>query len=307
MNNATNIQHDWPEIEAQVRDAIIAMASILSAYGPQDDGMTVTAFLGQPVEIDQRNLMSQEDVESIDITRHELHRQARRAWCYAYQRDGWEKFQSEDVYEIGCGLMHGGYAMTDSDAEPTGLDYKNDLPLRRVFETAIARWTWAEEGSDLTVRELALLSNMAETTVRSSLSKEGFRLAQPESKDKDRSSYTLSANDALQWLSRRRGFIPNASGPSPDRTHIAIRDTLADLAIPFPTAVKRSAELAGLSGMDGSGVNPEWYAGLLDGRPVIPDVKSLVALADVFDVPRADFAARGVRHLLELAESKEGT
>ncbi|MFD2741175.1 hypothetical protein ACFSUD_16470 [Sulfitobacter aestuarii] len=299
MNQAMNIPNDWSEIEVQVRDAIIAMASILQTFGPQDDGATVAAFLGQPVEIAEQSYMSAEEIKSIDITRHALHGHARAAWCYAYQLDGWEDFTPEHGHEISCGLLSGGYALTDSEGEPTGLDFRNDSPLRRVFETAFARWYWTEYDSDLTVRQLSLLSNMAETTVRSSLSKEGFKLASPNIVDNG-SSYTLSANDALQWLSRRRGFIPNAAGPSPDRHHIAIRETLADLSIPFPIAVKRSAELAGLSGTNGSGIDPEWYAGLIDGRAVAPDVKLLVALAGALDVPRADFAARGVQHLLEI-------
>lgn len=300
MSKATNIPHDWPEVEVQVREAVIAMASILQTFGPRDDGATVNAFLGQPVEIAGREWMSKEEVKSIDITRHALQGHARAAWCYAYQLDGWEDFTPELWHEISCGLLSGGYALTDSEGEPTGLDFRNDMPLRQVFETAIARWNWTEHESDLTVRQLSLLSNMAETTVRSSLSKEGFRLDAPNTVDEDRSSYTLSANDALQWLSRRRGFIPNATGPSPDRNRTAIHEMLADLSIPFPTAVRRTADLAGLSDMSGSEVDPDWYAGLIEGRAVAPDVAALVALADALDVPRADFAARGVRHLLEL-------
>lgn len=300
MSKAPNIPHDWPEIEAQVREAIIAMASILQAFGPQDDGATVAAFLGRPVEIANCEWMSQEDIASIDITRHALHGHARAAWCYAYQLDEWEDFTPEHWHEISCGLLSGGYALTDSEGEPTGLDFRNDLPLRRVFETAAARWNWAHEDSDLTVRELALLTNMAETTVRSSLSKEGFRLDPPKTVEGDKSSYTLSANDALQWLGRRRGFIPNASDPSPDRHRAAIRETLADPSIPFPTATRRIAELTGLSDVSVSGVEADWYAGLIEGRAVAPDVNALIALADALDVPRANFAARGVQHLLEL-------
>jgi hypothetical protein len=304
MNKPANIPHAWTEIEGQVREAIIAMASILQMFGPQDeDDTTVTAFLGLPVEIAGQGEMSSEEIASVDITRHALHGHARAAWCYAYQLGEWENFTPNHLYEISCGLLSGGYALTDSEAEPTGLDFRNDLPLRQVFETAIARWNWTHEDSDLTVRELALLTNMAETTVRSSLSKEGFRLEPPKTTDKDKSSYTLSANDALQWLSRRRGFIPNATDPSPDRHRMAIRETLADLSIPFPTAVKRAAELAGLSDTNGSGIDPEWYAGLVEGLAVVPDVNALVALAAALDVSRADFAARGVRHILELEMS----
>lgn len=297
MNKPTNISHDWPEIEAQVREAIIAMATILRHFGPEDDGAFVNTFLGQTVEIAGKNHMSTEEIDSIDISRHGLYRHARAAWCYAYQVDGWEDFTSEDGYEIACGLLSGGYAMTDSEGEPTGLDFRHDSPLRRVLEMGEARWFWNYVDSDLTVRQLSLLSNMAETTVRSSLSKEGFKL---EPTTTDKSSYRLSANDALQWLSKRRGFIPNAAGPSPDRQRKAACETLADPSIPFPIALKRAAELIGLPDLSEAGLDSDWYAGLAEGRKVAPDVEALVALADALDVPCADFAARGVRHLLEL-------
>ncbi len=303
MNQIVSIPHDWSEIEVQVREAIIAMASILQNFGPQDNGATVTAFFGLPVEIAGRGWMSVEEIEGIDFTRHGLYRHARAAWCYAYQLEGWENFTVEYFHEIACGLLSGGYALTDSEGEPTGLDFRNDMPLRRVFETAYARWDWTKNGSDLTVRQLSLLSSMAEATVRSSLSKEGFKLEPPKTVNPDNSSHTLSANDAVQWLSRRRGFIQNAAGSSPERYRMAIRETLADLSIPFPTVVKRISDLAGLSEVNGPKVDRQWYAGLVDGRAVAPDLEALVALADAFDVPRADFAARGVRHLLELESS----
>lgn len=299
MSKAANIPYDWPEIEAQVRNTIIAMASILQNFGPRDNQATVDAFLGTHVETVGRYWMSTEEFEGIDITRHGLYEHTRAAWCYAYQLDGWESFTIEHYHEIACGLLHGGYALTDSENEPTGLDSINDMPLRRVLETACARRLLGDDDAGLTVRQLALLSNMAEATVRSSLSKEGFRMGAPDDNEEDKFS-SLPSHDARLWLSRRRGFIPNAAGSAPDRHHVAMRDTLADLSIPFPTAVKRIAELAGGSKIIEARIDPQWYAALVEGRAVAIDVAALVALADTFEVPRADFAARGVRHLLEL-------
>ncbi len=168
MTEQTNIPYDWPEIEEQVREAINAMASILQTFGPQDDGAIVNAFLGQAVEIARRDLYEQRGDREHRYHRHAIYRHARAAWCYAYQLDGWDSFTDENNYEIDCGLLSGGYAQTDSDGEVTGLNFRNDLALRRVLETACARWGWTRYENDLSVRQLSLLSNMSETTVRSS-------------------------------------------------------------------------------------------------------------------------------------------
>ncbi|SFG96738.1 hypothetical protein SAMN04488020_105157 [Palleronia marisminoris] len=301
------LPHDWPEVEEQVREAIIAMASILEMFGPDDDhGATVVAFLGQSVDIHGNNEASRAEIASVDITRHGLYRFARLAWCYAYQVDEWQDFSVEVLHETSCGLLTGGYALTDRESEPTGLNPLNDLALRRVIETANARWYLTEENSDLTVRQLGLLTNMADTTVRSSLSKEGFRLEPSHTKDDDKSAYTLPYKDALLWLSRRRGFIPNAAAPSPDRYRAAIHETLADRSVPFPTVLRRMAEMPGAPNAGEINVAPKWYEGLVGGRAVAPDVEALVTVADAYDAPRAVFAARGVEHLLELAGDGNG-
>ncbi|GAA5071512.1 hypothetical protein GCM10023209_15310 [Roseibacterium beibuensis] len=68
---------------------------------------------------------------------------------------------------------------------------------------------------------------------------------------------------------------------------------MAASSTPFPTDVRRIAVLAGLSGANGSGVDADWYAALIERRVVAPGVEVLVALADAPDTPHADFAARG--------------
>ncbi|GER07814.1 hypothetical protein GCM10007972_17100 [Iodidimonas muriae] len=301
---AQTIPHEWPEIEAQVRDAIIAMASILQRFGPHDDGTTVASFLGQPVEFAGKDMMSDEEIASVDITRHQLYDFVRAAWCYAYQVEGWQDFTSDVWHDVCCGLLSGGYAQADNEGEPTGFWDKSHSSLYRVLETAVTRWNLTHENSDLNVRELALLSNMTEATVRSSLSKEGFKLEQPKVENNEK-SYILSSAEARQWLSRRRGFIPNATAPSPDKLRITIRETLADRSVPFPTALKRMAQLAQSTKAGEVEINLDWYLGLIEGRAVSPDVDALIALADAFDVPRAEFAARGVEHLLRLAETHQ--
>jgi hypothetical protein len=304
MSDAHNIPYTWTEIEDQVREAIIAMASILSHFGPHGDAV-VKAFLGKRVEIPELGYMTAEEIAEIDITRHYLYKIARKSWCYAYQSDGWEDFGYEDWHEMSCGLLNGGYALNDCVGEPTGLDWRNEMPLRRVLETAAARWNWTHDDQDLTVRELALLSNMAESTVRSTLSKEGYKLGRGSSDDDDKVRHSLSSSEALQWLSRRRGFIPNATQPSPDRQRIAMQETLNDKSIPFSTAVKRMVQLAGIVAGDKTGVEADWFSGLIEGHCVKPDLDALIALADALNVSRPAFASRGIEHLLAISEAED--
>ena len=299
MSRAGQVPYPWAEIEKQVRIAIVRMSANLEMFGPQDGGATVTAFLGKEVEIAGTSYMSDEEIAGIDGSRHGLHRLARAAYLYAYQLDGWESYTAEMPHETS-GLVGGAYAFADYEGEPTALDPRSDMALRRVFETARARWALTHDDWDLTVRELALLSGMAEATVRSTLSKEGFKLQPAIGPDDDKSSYRLPSHEALQWLGRRRGFQPNRDKPSPDRTRLAVRDALADRDVPFPTALARAAELSDVDLLGAPGVDPDWYRTLVEGGAASPDVGALSALADALGAPRALVAGRGVEHLLGL-------
>ena len=87
-----------------------------------------------------------------------------------------------------------------------------------VADTAFARWKleWDESGigSTFTTRELALLSNMTEGAVRNAIAdktENGLR-AIPGSKP-----VSVEHDEALRWLTERRGFIPSPKRPSEDR------------------------------------------------------------------------------------------
>ena len=300
MSRAGQMPYTWAEIEEQVRISIVRMASNLSTFGPQDGDQTVTAFLGMEVEIPGEQEMSEEEIAAIDLGRHGLHRMAKASYHYAYQLDGREDYTAEMAYEA-AGLLGGAYAFCDFHGEPTGIDPRNDMALRRVIETAKVRWNMTHEDHDITVRGLSLLTGMAEPTVRSTLSKEGFRLRPGIGRDKeDKASYTLPSHEAQQWLGRRRSYIPNRDDPSPERTLLAVRDALADRDVPFPTALARAAELSNLDLPGAPGVDLDWYRTLVEGGAASPDVAALSALADALGAPRALVAGRGVEHILGL-------
>lgn len=300
MSKLAPVPHAWPEIENSIREAVIAMASILSHFGPDDGGATVAAFLGREVEIPDPQCLDEQEKASIDITRHHIHGHVQRAYAYAYQLDGWEKASPEDVYEINCGLLSG-YAQTDLHGEPTGLNDLNDLPLRRVLETFLARWSWAEEGSDLTVRQLALLANMTDATVRSSLSKEGLKLSTPDDDSDGPARNTLAAGDAQQWLSRRRGFIPNRRGMTPELQRNAAEAVLDDPQTSFQDALRHIVTISGQTIAEvtaRSGAQSDWVARFLEGMPVEPDVDQLKRMADALGAPRAAFVGKAITYLI---------
>lgn len=81
-----------------------------------------------------------------------------------------------------------------------------------MLETFFARWALHEEGWDMTTRRLDLLSNTTGPAVRTSLSKEVYKLRKSQGSSRFRledASSRLSAGEVIVWLSRRRGYIPN--------------------------------------------------------------------------------------------------
>lgn len=304
MSRANQIPYSWEDIEAQIRRAILAQASIISAFGPDHSG-AVEAFLGvsaNSVGDFDGMTTAEEQAAKIDISRHNIYHLVQRAYLYVYQLDGFQHTSADDVYEIGCGLLNG-YAHTDLHGEDSPFCPLNDFPLRRVLEAFLARWNWNKHGEGLTVRQLSLLANMAEPTVRSSLSKEGFRLqGQYSDKDDDRRAQ-LSAGDALQWLSRRRGFIPNRGGIEPELRSSVVSDILSSGETSFSAALARVLDVTEVAPQQLVGtvqVSEQWLQGLLAGRPVEIDIPSLKRIAEALGASKVEFVGKAVQHLLSV-------
>lgn len=304
MSKTKQVPYNWEGeegIEDQLRDLIIAQASIIHVLGP-DSSEACDAFLGVSGIVPDLGNMSDEEKARIDIKRHGVYRLVRHAYDFAYQLDGYRDLSSEDIYEITCGLLNG-YPQTDMHGEPTGLSKFNDKSLKRVLETCIARYRWSNEGEGLTVRELSLLANLGEPTVRSSISKEGFRLEAQFSDEEDARS-TLSADDASQWLSRRRSFIPNRDGVSPELRSVLVSKTLDSCESDFPAALERILEIleTDLDKLTKDAKLAEgWIENLYAGRPVDIDVPALKRMANSLNADIPDFVSKAVRHLLRLA------
>lgn len=295
--------YTWEEIEDQIRLAILAQASILGQFGPSDPAV-FQSYLGIETDTWQPEYMDQEQVASIPLERHVLYHQVKRAYLYAYQLDGFEQASEEDWHEMP-GLLEG-FPQTDFLGLPSPLCKLNDFPLRRVLETYFARWSWHVEGFDLTIRQLSLLANMTIPAVRTSLSKEGFKLDQlrgSDSRRDDGSTARLSAEDAEVWLSRRRGFIPNRERPSAEPTSRTPSELLGDPSLAFPDLLKslcKASDLEIPSLSERAGCSEAWLEEVVAGQPAEIDLAALRSIASNLGVPTPEFVARAVKHLLEV-------
>ena len=308
MNKTNQIPYAWEEIEADVREAVLCQVSVAEVTGRAARGLTGTMLgLHDPGDTlnDPTQTLEEEEQGRIPLVEFGLHRLARHAYLYAYQLDGADDASSDDAYEIACAVL-AGFPATDRHGNPSPLSERRDAPLRRMFETFMARWALNEDSHGLTIRELALLANMTVPAVRTSLSKEGFKLNFPVggadvgARDDDQVA-TLSIVDARLWLTRRRGFIPNRSnlGHGHDQIITAI---FCDTDLSLPRIVQRMLLLRNVDVDETSrqcGIRKEWLVGLVDGKQVEIDVVALRILAGFLSIPEAEFVARAVRHLIE--------
>lgn len=305
MSKTGEIPYSWQQIEEQIKEAILAQASILEAFGPSGD--LVADYLGLDRETFRGS--SVEEVRDVGIKRHAIHHHVKVAYEYAYQVGECREpgFDSSTWHDVD-GLLQG-FPETDANGEPSPFCRLNDFPLRRVLETFFARLALFEDGllldgSRPSIRELSLMSNMTVPAVRTSLSKEGFKLEKTNAitrGNQEEASFRLNDNDAKMWLSRRRGFIPQRTNTDEGQAKQIINHVLTDRDIPFPLALTRimairtfqEAQVAEQAGLDAI-----WLSNLVAGKHVIPDLSALQAMALVLNVPEPDFVAAGIRHIL---------
>lgn len=305
MSKTGEIPYSWPQIEEQIKEAILAQASILEAFGPSGD--LVADYLGLDREAFRGNTV--EDVRDVDIKRHAIHYHAKVAYEYAYQiGECSDPGSHSSTWHDVDGLLQG-FPETDAAGEPSPFCRLNDFPLRRVLETFYARFALFEElalldGSRPSIRELALMSNMTVPAVRTSLSKEGFKLEKTNAvtrSNQEEASFRLNDNDAKMWLSRRRGFIPQRINTDNGQAKQIIDQVLADRDIPFPLALTRIMAVCSLQEAqvaEQAKLDPLWLSNLIAGEHVTPDLSALQAIALVLDVPEPDFVGAGIRHIL---------
>lgn len=307
MTNQNNAPFTWQEIESQVRTAVLRQLNSLIYFGPQGDDVA-HSFAGMDPNLLDPSL-SDDAVSNaatkFPVERHGIHSIARKAYDYAYQTDHWFLATSE-TYHLASALLDGAYAMADTDGELSPLAKLNDPPLRRMLETFAARWKLSNKKYHfgLTVRELALLSNMTVPAVRTSLSKEGFKLEANNRADaaKDENG-VLAEEDAIVWLSRRRGFVPTRTDAPSGSSNATTASTITQWldTLPFVAALDRivaatqndASSLAATLSLDLA-----WLDGLLEARPVALNVDGLRKLSRHLGAEEAAFVSKAVHHLI---------
>lgn len=294
MNTEKAIPYTWAEMEDQIRDLILAQASTLKEFGPGENSI-VSRFLGFETDLDLADFPDEEK-QKIDIERHQLYRDVYAAYHYLYQLEDRHIADYGQWHRVGCGLLSGSYPTSDPEGEPTPLCQMNNPPLRKVLQAFFARWGLEADDYLPTLSDLSLLSGLSEASVRASLSKEGFSIE----RDTNSNSSVLPAEDALIWLQKRRGFIPNKGMISLEALQ-ARQQRIINGDTPFPLAFKWMIEGHEISETELSSrtaSDPEWLTALLAGKKVAIDIDALSNLAREFGVSRSKFVARAVEYLL---------
>lgn len=306
MSRTGEIPYTWPQIEEQIKEAILAQASILETFGPWCDGRLVADYLG--ISEEEFRAVSVEDVTQLDIQRHQLFQHVKIAYDYAYQLEGRQEAPVEYWHDAD-GLLQG-FPETDAQGEPSPFCRLNDFPLRRLLETFFARFALFESEVPLldeykpSIRELSLMANMTVPAVRTSLSKEGFKLEKSQvttRANQEEAGFRLNATDARLWLSRRRGFIPQRIDTDAERVQQTVDQILTDRDLAFPLALARIMELRDYDASRlalQAALDQDWLSALLSGQSVRPDLAGLRLIARILDVPEPDFVASGIRHTL---------
>ena len=148
------------------------------------------------------------------------------------------------------------------------------------------------------------MANMTVPAVRTSLSKEGFKLEKSQvttRANQEEAGFRLNASDARLWLSRRRGFIPQRIETDAERVQQTVDHILTDRDLAFPLALARIMELRDYDASRlalQAALDQGWLSALLSGQSVRPDLAGLRLIARILDVPEPDFVASGIRHTL---------
>lgn len=290
----TNAPYEWHQIETDLRLVLAVTAKALGTFGIFSAQLYLQ-YLG--IE-DDADFDINSDMDRVDLTRHRIYMLARRYYSYAYQLDGYEDADEDDWYEASA-LLSQGLPENTADGTESPLRKNSETPLRIMMETFFARFKLNKLDASVSIQELALLANMTVPAVRSSLSKEGFKLERGLREDDEGAQ--LSSGDSLRWLSRRRGFIPNRGQASGENAKLVIRDLVFDSDMDFAKVVVKIAaylqpdlgELARAIGREEA-----WVDALMRGEKADIDIDALRKLAIELDAPEAKFVGRMVTHLL---------
>lgn len=284
MSKST-VPYSWEEIEADIRQAVWCAAEAIGLFGHTE---AYRAYVGAE-DIDK---------ETIDITKHRIHEIVQRCYAYAYQLPGHQDICAED-WDEAAALLDGGMPVY-TPGEESPLHPGGESPIRTVLETFFARYGMNACLVNLSIRQLALLSGMTEPVVRASLSKEGYKLQKLQSNEGD-DALQLSAPEALQWLSKRRGYIPNRGKSAEGERKTILENLVFDRDLEFKAVLELIASHIPLNIeqiAEATGKDAAWVHKFFSGEKVEVDLNALKAIAKELQIKEAVFVGRAVTHLL---------
>jgi hypothetical protein len=276
------------EVMDELREVLMGNACQIALSMGRDE--LAEAYLGISLE-DQSfgsgHRLSLEELRKIDLDRFSIARQVGWAFDYAFQigePSARLMFDEDDWNDIG--IFRNGAARISYGGEPTPLDRENSH-LSHTLDMTLARMA-LDHSSWMNIRDLALLANMGEAAVRTSLSAEGIRT---EGKPAQ-----LSGEVAAEWLSRRRGFVPTLARPERGQ---APSPTSSDLLSTKPfsealTAMMVEASIDVTTLAEAAKVDASWLSALVAGQSAACVIDALQRVAAALDADVPLFVGRAV-------------
>ena len=305
-SNGSAVTEDGRKLPFTKEEMFTELREIILREGARIDLMrgraAAKAFLGFDYEADEHddgsNNYSQEHLQKIRLDDFELARNFGLAYDYAFQVGKWMQFD-EVVENRLRGIAH---AMPQWGVEGSQTPYHaSDSTCRHVAELATARYLLTHYHHSPSIEQLALLANMTQAAVRNSLSQENIKA---EGKPAQ-----VENEAAWEWLSKRRGFIPNKALAERKETPQEKTQRIFN-GVSFTNGLRHAAIEAGFNGDDtqistgvssAAGIDKTFVEGLIGGYPA-PELTNLKAVADTLGLYYPRFAALAV----EIALAQEG-
>lgn len=259
-----------------------------------EDGLAET-YLG--ISLEKFSLGSMpgtihDDIAAINLDRFHIARQIGAAYDFALQEGdaaARTAFGEDDWNDLA--IFVEGAARCSFGCELTPLANENSA-LRRTLDMALARMNLSH-GFSLTIRQLALLADIGETAVRTSLSADGIRT---EGKPAQ-----VNAEVAEPWLRRRRGFVPTLELKESAAAVEAVAASAVFDEQPFEKALMELIDQRGFDALmleEKTKVDETWLRSLMAGNRVNCDIDALSRLAVGLGIEVPLFVGRAVEAIL---------
>lgn len=289
------------EIIYEIRLAALGMASHIAMWGHRQEALNVAShYLGVKLDGYDYEGNGHPELDSIPIEQHFLYTVVMDAYNHAYQcGDIFDDTFTVDERMTEVSGILAGFPQTDFNGEPTPLNELNSQKLRQVLKTFLARYA-LDTGENLTVPQLALLADMGEAAVRTSLSAEGIKTISSQKGEKNQVPHA----DAVAWLSGRRNFVPTRRQPGVQgNTGELVSSLFSADSLTFEIALQKAISANNTTEEElakAAGISSIWIDELHDDdkRPEI-DVEGLQKLAAALQAPVPLFVGKAVTALLE--------